>query len=95
MGTSRIQKFKEYRNSLIKEGSAVIEEEKSQDNHSQFETTSTLPMDQVIEALEEDHDDVDYVKKARRRTILKYVLIGLGLALVIAGIIVFAVLVFK
>ncbi len=95
MGTSRIQKFKEYRNSLIKEDSPVIEESTNEGNPSHFETTSTLPMDQVMEALVEEEDEEIYVRKAKRRTILKYVLIGLGLALVVAGIIVFAVLVFK
>ncbi len=95
MGTSRIQKFKEYRNSLIKEDSPVIEEPTNEGNPSHFETTSTLPMDQVMEALVEEEDEEIYVRKAKRRTILKYVLIGLGLALVVAGIIVFAVLVFK
>ena len=98
MRTSRIQKFKEYRNSLIKEDSLILDETKSDEfnlKSSQFETTSTLPMDQVIDALEEDKDEEFYVKKAKKRTFLKFLFIGLGLAIVIAGIIVFAVLVFK
>ena len=98
MGTSRIQKFKEYRNSLIKEDSPVLDETNNDDlvvKTSSSETTSTLPLNEVIGAMEEENNEAEFVRRAKRKRIIQYCLIGLGGALLVAGIIVFAVLVFR
>lgn len=97
MGTSRIQKFKDYRNSLIKEDVPTFETPETEKDDKQsniYETTSTLPMDQVISALNEDDSEAVFIKKAKRRKILIYSLTILGIAVVIAGIVIFAILVF-
>lgn len=97
MGTSRVQKFKEYRDSLIKEGAPVLNTTQNDDielSSSINETTSTLPLDEVISALEQENNEVDFIKKAKKRRIISYAIFGGIVAVIIALIIVFAVLVF-
>ena len=98
MGISRIQKYKEYRNSLIKEGSPVLDTEndnKLEINNSNFQTTSTLPLDQVIKAMEEDTKSDDVIKKVQKRRIIQYSILGLCVTLLIVGIVIFGILVFR
>jgi t-SNARE complex subunit (syntaxin) len=97
MGTSRVQKFKEYRDSLIKEGAPVLNTTQNDDielGSSINETTSTLPLDEVISALEQENNEADFIKKAKKRRIISYAIFGGIVAVIIALIIVFAVLVF-
>ena len=97
MGTSRVQKFKEYRDSLIKEGAPVLNTTQNDDielGSSINETTSTLPLDEVISALEQENNESDFIKKAKKRRIISYAIFGGIVAVIIALIIVFAVLVF-
>lgn len=97
MGTSRVQKFKEYRDSLIKEGAPVLNTTQNDDielGSSINETTSTLPLDEVINALEQENNEADFIKKAKKRRIISYAIFGGIVAVIIALIIVFAVLVF-
>ncbi len=99
MGVSRVQKFKEYRDSLIKEETPVLETPKSSPKKEtaidQRETTSTLPMDEVIETLQNDEEEVIFLKKAKRKQMLFVIsLCAIGVVL-IAGIIVFGVLVWR
>ena len=99
MAISRVQKFKNYRNSLIKEETPVLETPKSSPKSeytaSEKQTTSTLPMDQVIKSLNEEDTEAVFSKKRKRdRLIMILVLSGVG-ALLIAGIIVFAILVWR
>ena len=97
MAVSRVQKFKEYRNSLIKEETPVLETPKSSTNieikSDHLDTTSTLPMDQVIKSLNDSEEESLFIKKQKRIRIIKIVLISVGVAAVIAGIIVFGILV--
>ena len=99
MGVSRVQKFKEYRDSLIKEETPVLETPKSSPKKEtvidQRETTSTLPMDEVIETLQNDEEEVIFLKKTKRKQMLFVIsLCAIGVVL-IAGIIVFGVLVWR
>ena len=99
MAVSRVQKFKDYRNSLIKEETPVLETPKSPldtaNYRSEKGTTSTLPMDQVIKSLQEDEQEVVFSKKRKRRTILMVVALSAGAVLLIAGIVVFAIIVWR
>ena len=98
MGISRVQKFKDYRNSLIKEDALVLETPENDNNSkhssSTYETTSTLPISQVMDALNEDESEAAFIKKAKQRKILAISLTIVGLLALTAGIIVFAILVF-
>ena len=99
MGISRVQKFKDYRNSLIKAEAPVLETPKSspktETKVSQKETTSTLPMDQVIETLQNEETEAIFLKKAKRNKILFIVAIATLSLIIVAGIIVFGILVWR
>ncbi len=99
MGISRIQKFKDYRNSLIKEEAPVLETPKSSPESeyktSQKETTSTLPMDQVIKTLQNEEDEAVFLRKAKRNRILFIAMIVTLSLIIVAGIVVFGILVWR
>ena len=100
MGISRVQKFKEYRDSLIKEGAPDLKTPKSsaksnESNKQQnYDTTSTLPMDQVMENISHSDEEQALVKQRRNRLIIKYLLIGLAALVVIALLVVFGIMAF-
>ena len=99
MAISRVQKFKDYRNSLIKEETPTLETPKSEpvndNDDDRAMTTSTLPMDQVIKSVNKIDQEEAFARIKRRETIIAICIIA-GLAtLVIAGIIVFAILVWR
>ena len=99
MAISRVQKFKEYRNSLIKEETPHLETPKSSSEikieSKPQDTTSTLPMEDVIQQLNNEEQESSIAKKQRMKRILQISLIVLGVCLVIAGIIVFGILVWR
>lgn len=99
MAISRVQKFKEYRNSLIKEETPVLETPKSSANieikSDHLDTTSTLPMDQVINSLNSPEDESVLLRKQRNTRILQIILISLGVIIVIALIVLFGILVWR
>ena len=99
MGISRVQKFKDYRNSLIKEETPTLEtpklEPKSETQTIRKETTSTLPMDEVIQSLQNDEEEAVFLKQMKRKKFIFVAsLCGIA-ALLIAGIVVFAILVWR
>ena len=99
MGISRVQKFKDYRNSLIKEEAPVLETPKSSSESDQhydhLDTTSTLPMDEVIKTLNEEDEEAVFIKKQRRMNALKIALFVLAGVILVAGIVVFGILVWR
>ena len=99
MGISRIQKFKDYRNSLIKEETPVFETPKSSPQSEtktvQKETTSTLPMDQVIKTLQNDENEAVFLRKVKRNRIIFIAAIVALSLIIVAGIIVFGILVWR
>ena len=99
MGISRVQKFKDYRNSLIKEETPTLEtpksEPKTQTQTISKETTSTLPMDEVIQSLQNDEDEAVFLKQVRRKKIIFIVSICAAALVLIGGIVIFGVLVWR
>lgn len=99
MGISRVQKFKDYRNSLIKEETPTLEtpksEPKTQTQTISKETTSTLPMDEVIQSLQNDEDEAVFLKQVRRKKIIFIVSICAASLVLIGGIVIFGVLVWR
>ena len=97
---SRVEKYKDYRNSMMSEDAPVLETPKlSKDRPSQVEesssSTSTLPLDQVMQTMQEDDQEVAFLKKRRNQRIVKYVFIALGIVILIAGIIVLGFLLWR
>ena len=98
MGISRVQKYKEYRDSMIKEDCPVLETPKNDEKevaNSHRNTTSTLPMDQVIESLNNDVDEDSFIKKEKRKRALKLALIITGLVLLTIAIVIFGIIVWS
>ena len=74
MAQSRIERFKEYRNSIIKEGSVTFDESNEQDvpiESEDFDTTSTLPMDEVIKNVSDDEREAVFVSQQKKKKILR------------------------
>ena len=98
MAQSRIERFKEYRNSIIKEGSVTLDESNEQDvpiESEDFDTTSTLPMDEVMKNVSDDEREAIFINQQKKKKILRIVLTVTGLVVLAAGIIIFAILVWK
>ena len=99
MAISRVQKFKEYRNSLIKEEAPNLETPKSSANTEVEiigeDTTSTLPMDQVIKSINENEQELAIAKRQRTISIVKWTLIITGIVIVIAAIVIFGIIVWR
>lgn len=101
MGESRIEKYKEYRSSITTDGAPSFETPKmNKTSPEQRETTtistSTLPMDQVMQNLQPDYDDETvFLRKQKRRKIILYSILGTLAAILIAGIVVVGILLFK
>ena len=99
MAVSRVQKFKEYRNSLIKEEAPALETPKSSANTDieiiGEDTTSTLPMDEVIKSINENEQELAIAKRQRTVAIIKWSLISVGALLLIAGIVIFGIMVWS
>ena len=99
MAISRVQKFKEYRNSLIKEEAPDLETPKSSANTEVEiigeDTTSTLPMDEVIKSINENEQELAIAKRQRTIAIVKWSLIITGIVLVVAAIVIFGIIVWR
>lgn len=98
MPISRVEKYKDYRKSLIKEEAPSLETLEINNKTTEQENkdlTSTLPIDQVINNMNDDEVENIYVKKQRRNFILKIALIVLGALILIGGIIVFGIIVWR
>ena len=85
---TRIQRHKNYRAELIKEGSNVQIKEKP------LTTTTALPIKEVIDMVEDDAKTRAYYKRQRNERVTKFVLLILLLVAVIVGIIMFGIYAF-
>lgn len=85
---TRIQRHKNYRAELIKEGSNVVIKEKP------LTTTTALPIKEVIDMVEDDAKTRAYYKRQRNERVTKFVLLILLLIAVIVGIIMFGIYAF-
>ena len=96
MAIPRIERFKEYRNSLIKEGSVTLkkpDDEEKKVSSTNDETTSTLPIDEVIQNVSDEDREVIFVNRERKRRILQIVIVAGIVTVLVVGIIIFAVIV--
>ena len=98
MALSRIERFKEYRNSLIKEDSTSIQKPVTTNKNVEvdtYETTSTLPREEVIESLKEDTRAEDFLKSEKKRKIYLIIIWSAVAVVLVAAIILFAILVWR
>lgn len=98
MATPRMERFKEYRKSMIKEDSAVLvktDEEEKKSSSNRYETTSTLPMDEVMQAVTQEDREAVFVEKEKKRRVLRYIIPIAVVVVLVVGIVLFAVLVWR
>ena len=84
---TRIQRHKNYRAELIKEGSNLEYKEKPT-------TTTALPIKEVITMVDEDEKTLRFYKRQRNEKVIKYVLLVLLLIATIVGLILFYIYAF-
>ena len=91
MDETRVSRYQEYRQSFIKEGAIPLETSNEETSFDISATTSTLPIDDVINAVQEDNSKVDASTRARRNHIIKIVLEITVAVLVVVGLIVLGI----
>ncbi len=81
---TRVSRYKEYRQSFIKEGAIPVSEQDGEISS----TTSTLPMGEVLEAVQEEHkkDRIDI--RVRRNHRIKIAIKIAIVVLVVVGLVV-------
>ena len=84
MDETRVSRYKEYRQSFIKEGAIPVDEQDGEISS----TTSTLPMDEVLDAVQEENKKVEVVNHARRNHYLKIAIEISIVVLVIVGLVI-------
>jgi len=86
---TRVQRHKNYRAELIKEGSNVTISEKP------LGTTTALPIKEVIDTVEDDRASLAFYKKKRNEKVAKYVFLVIFLVICIIGLIMFGLYAFR
>lgn len=100
MGESRIEKYKEYRSSITSDGAPALETPKmnkysSSNNEDKKLSTSTLPMDQVIHGLQQENEEVEFLRKKRRKQIIMYAVMGVFIAAFVVAVVLLGIWLFK
>ena len=91
MDETRVSRYKEYRQSFIKEGAIPLETSEEETNVDISATTSTLPMHEVINAVQEEESKLTESNKVRRNHIIKIVIEIAVAVLVVAGLVVLGI----
>ena len=89
MEETRVDRYKEYRQSFIKEGS--ISNESIRDEIDLRATTSTLPIEKVITAVQEEERQIAFMKSERRKNHIKLIVKFSVAVIVVAGLVVLGI----
>ena len=97
MSETRLEKYKKYRESLneVKTNSKSSEAVKNREYNvvtEKLNTTSTLPLDEVLGQINEEDDTVSNRLITRKR--LQIFIVAMAGVLILAGIIIFAIIAF-
>ena len=91
MDDTRVNRYKEYRQSFIKEGSISVEDDSSTTIVDISSTTSTLPMGQVISAVQEEEDKKNREQIVKRNRTIGIIIKIAVAVLLVAGLIVLGI----
>ena len=91
MDETRVSRYKEYRQSFIKEGAINLETPEDEVGNEISATTSTLPMDEVIDAVQEEETRLSDSNRVRRKHIIRIVVEISIAVLVVVGLIVLGI----
>ena len=100
MAETRIEKYKEYRRSILNENAPSLESPKNSKNNknnddNSLKNTSTLPMDEVMQVLDFESDEVVFLRKHHRRKIIFITVISILSVILLAAIIVVGILLWR
>ena len=97
MENSRVQKYKDYRNSMIKDDSPVLETNPIENNNDSpsRNTTSTLPMDEVIQNLNKEEFDAKPIDNGKKKQTILIIALISGLVLLIIAIIIVGIILWR
>ncbi len=88
MEETRVERFKEYRNSFVKEGSIATDEGGQTTTINVKGTTTTLPIKDVMGAAKEDEIKTTLLQQSKRKHIAIIVVKILVSVLLLAGLVV-------
>lgn len=91
MEETRVSRYKEYRQSFIKEGAISLPTSEDDETSDLSATTSTLPMKEVIDAVQEEETKIDNSNRIRRNHIIKIVVEITVAVLVVIGLVVLGI----
>lgn len=101
MSETRVKKYETYRKNISKSKSEdILNEDRKPSSRVIFQTntlntTSALPIDDVVQTLNEPTEEEIALKKQRRKELVKQILIIGGLALAACLIIVVGIIIFS
>lgn len=91
---TRIKKHKAYRIAIFKEGSLSHEEIKQYEGKHSGSYTSTLPLQDVIDTLEEENKKNELRAEIERKRVFKLTISIIALSVVVLGLVIFAIFAF-
>ncbi len=100
MASSRLEKYKEYRESSIKDDTPMLDLSKAAEevltpSKVSNRNTSTLPIDEVMKKIDQNSKDVVFLRKQKVRHALKIVFSILGTIAIIAAIVIIGILLWR
>lgn len=89
---TRVGRYKEYRQSFIKEGAISLEDDNEERSIDVKSTTSTLPIGAVLGAVqEEEKKNANFENHTRRNRIIKIAIEVVAVVLIVAGLVVLGI----
>ena len=98
MEETRVNKYKEYRSQLIREGAPKLTDNRISNDSSLGDTLNTqpLPINEVYDQLDQDEREQEgLLLLEKKKMILKYTFLGIFLLLLAAAIVIFAIFAFR
>lgn len=90
MEETRVSRYKEYRQSFIKEGS-IVSDAQTEEKEEKSSTTSTLPIDEVISAVQNEEKEMVFSSNARKIHKIKLIIKISIAAIIVVGLIILGI----
>ena len=91
MDETRVNRYKEYRQSFIKEGAINLDDVDEELSTDRSLTTSTLPMEEVINAVQEEENQIAIKNNRKRNRIIKIVVEISVAVIVVVGLVILGI----
>ena len=91
MDETRVNRYKEYRQSFIKEGAINLDDVDEELSTDRSLTTSTLPMEEVINAVQEEENQIAIKNNRKRNRTIKIVVEISVAVIVVVGLVILGI----